>query len=134
MDVAAGCFWAETYIKELRTRRRPALFLTDTREQFFVLRTLQMAITAALNSALHTISAFNLGVPGSLREVPVLLAASGWISVETSGSLQDLIRLRHNLIYEYEDVDFDGVQYALAYRLDDLLSFVAAIRERLGSA
>lgn len=44
-----------------------------------------------------------------------------------------MIRLRHNLIYDYETVDLDGAQYALIHRLDDLLSFVAAIRERLGS-
>lgn len=133
MDAVVGCSWVETYVKELRTLRRPALFTTDIREQFFVLRTLQMAITAALNSALYAIAAFNLGAPGSPREVPILLAHSGWISAESSESFQSLIRLRHNLIYEYEAVDLDGAQYAVIHCLDDLLSFVAAIRERLGS-
>lgn len=133
MDAVVGCSWVETYVKELRTLHRPALFATDIREQFFVLRGLQMAITAALNSALYAIAAFNLGAPSSPREVPILLADSGWISAENSESLQALIRLRHNLIYDYETVDLDGAQYALIHRLDDLLSFVAAIRERLGS-
>lgn len=133
MDAVVGCSWVETYVKALRTLRRPALFTTDIREQFFVLRTLQMAITAALNSALHAIASFNLGIPSSPREVPILLADSGWISAESSESFQALIRLRHNLIYEYEAVDLDGAQDALTHRLDDLLSFVAAIRERLGS-
>ena len=133
MDAVVGCSWVETYVKELRTLRRPALFTTDIREQFFVLRMLQMAITAALNSALYAIADSNLGIPRSPREVPILLADGGWISTESSESFQALIRLRHNLIYEYETVDLDGAQYAVTHSLDDLLSFVAAIRERLGS-
>jgi uncharacterized protein YutE (UPF0331/DUF86 family) len=137
MDTTAErCSLVETYVAELRTFARPDLFATDIREQRFILRTLQMAVTAALNAALYAVAAHDLGRPSNPKEVCSILAQHGWLSADTAHALQDLIQLRQSIIYDY---DSDSVtpeigNRAITQHLADLLAFVAAVRERLGAA
>lgn len=138
MDAAAveRCSLVETYVNELRTLARPDLFATDIREQRFILRTFQMAVTAALNAALHAVVLHKLGRPDRPGEIFSILLQHGWISAEISSVLQLLTQLRSDIIYGYDSASVtpEILNRIAVQHLDDLLAFVAALRGRLGAA
>jgi uncharacterized protein YutE (UPF0331/DUF86 family) len=68
-----------------------------------------------------------------LREHFDLLARAGWLSTPLVDALHDMAGFRNVLVHGYEDVDLEIVRDVVAHHLEDLLSFVAAIRRRMGA-
>jgi uncharacterized protein YutE (UPF0331/DUF86 family) len=122
----------ETYLHELRTLARLDRLLTDLKEQRFVCHTLQLAVQAVLDVASHIVSDERLGEPANLRELFVLLAQAGWIEREQVPSLQKMAGFRNLLVHEYGRIDLGIVRDVVENRLEDLESFVAAVRARAG--
>jgi uncharacterized protein YutE (UPF0331/DUF86 family) len=54
------------------------------------------------------------------------------LTTELERTLRAAVGLRDALVHGYTSVDVGIVKDVLEHRLDDLLSFVAAIRQRIG--
>lgn len=119
-------------VHELRTLARPEVLGRDLREERFVLHTLQLAIQAALDVASHIVSADRLGEPRSNAELFLFLQRGGWLSDNLVPKLRAMVGFRNVVVHGYDDVDLSIVRDILEHRLDDLLGFVAAIRDRAG--
>jgi len=121
----------ETAVTELRTLARPAAIEHDVREARFVEHTLQMAIQALLDVASHVVSDERLGEPRTNREMVAILARHGWLPSAHVPALARMIAFRNVLVHNYDTVDLAIVRDVVEHHLDDLLGFVAAIRDRM---
>lgn len=122
----------ETCVEQLRRLARPDALRSDVREERFVEHTLQVAIQSALDVASHLVSDERLGEPQTNRELFDLLVRAGRLPVELARVLRDMAGFRNVIVHGYQDVDLGVVEDVLRNHLDDLLAFVAAVRERLG--
>lgn len=120
----------ETSVQELRTLARPEQIRHDVREERFVEHTLQIAIQAALDVASHIAADNRLGEPRTNRELFDLLERYGWIPADLAASLRQMAGFRNILVHGYEIVDLAVVEEIVRNDLDDLLSFVRAIRAK----
>lgn len=123
----------EACVHELRTLGRPEEVRTDLREQRFEAYTLQVAIQAALDVAAHVVSDERLGFASKNRDYFELLVKFGWLPKELAPVLHNMVGFRNILVHGYEAVDPAVVEKVTRDHLDDLLTFVKAIRERLAS-
>jgi uncharacterized protein YutE (UPF0331/DUF86 family) len=123
----------ETCVKELRTLGDPARIRSDLREERFFEHTLQVAIQSVLDVASHIVSEERLGEPRSNHELIDLVARDGWIPPGLEVTLHRMIGFRNILVHGYESVDLAIVEDIARNRLDDLLAFASAVRERIGS-
>ena len=123
----------ETCVSELRTLSRPEAIETDVREQRFVQHTLQIAVQAALDVASHIVSDERLGEVETNRQLVGLLARAGRLPQDLAETCERMAGLRNILVHGYQSVDLAIVRDVVENRLDDLLSFVHAIRERLSA-
>lgn len=121
----------ETYVRELRELADASAIRSSVKEQRFVLHTLQLAIQAALDAASHVVSDERLGEPERNRELFALLTNAGWIPAELAAKLEEMVGFRNVLVHEYASIDLEIVRDVLETRLDDLLQFAAALRQRL---
>jgi uncharacterized protein YutE (UPF0331/DUF86 family) len=121
----------ETYVADLRRLAQPADLGRDLREERFVEHTLQLAIQAALDVASHIVSDERLGEPATNRELFELLRRNRYVPDELAATLRNMAGFRNVLVHGYDAVDLDIVRDILERRLDDLLSFVEAVRARL---
>ena len=121
----------ETCVTELREIARPEIIDQDVREERFVSHTLQLAIQAALDVASHIVSDKRLGEPRTNRELFDLLAKSNWLSPEATQTMRNMAGFRDILVHGYQTVDVAILRNIVESRLDDLLSFVAAVRSRV---
>jgi uncharacterized protein YutE (UPF0331/DUF86 family) len=120
----------ETALSDLARLARPDRLESDLLQRRFVEHTLQIAIQAALDVALHVVADERLGEPRTNREVFALLAHGGWIVADLQESLARMVGFRNVLVHGYDDVDLSIVRDVLSARLGDLEAFVAAIRRR----
>jgi len=118
----------ETYVSELRRLARLGELGRDIREERFVEHTLQLAIQAALDVALHIVSDDRLGEPSTNRELFDLLARAGYITAEQAAPLRDMAGFRNVLVHGYDAVNLDVVRDIVEHHLDDLIRFVETIR------
>lgn len=123
----------ETCVQELRTLAQVDLLESDVREARFIEHTLQLAIQAALDVAGHIVSAERLGEPTTNQELFLLLARAGWVDGARAPALRAMAGFRNVLVHGYVDVDRAVVRDVVVNHLDDLLTFVAAIRARLNA-
>lgn len=121
----------ETCVQELRTLARPSEVTTDRVQERFVEHTLQIAIQAVIDVASHIVSDERLGEPRTNRELVDLLERDRWIAPDLGLTMRRMVGFRNIVVHGYEVVDLDIVRDIVEHRLDDLLSFVAAIRARL---
>jgi uncharacterized protein YutE (UPF0331/DUF86 family) len=124
----------ETCVRELKTLAHPDEVRTDIREQRFEAHTLQIAIQAALDVAAHISSDERLGEPDTNRALFESLSQHGWIPAELLPTLRGMVGFRNILVHGYETVDPGVIEQVVRQNLNDLLAYVRAIRERLGSA
>ena len=124
----------ETYVSELRRLARPAELGQDVREERFIEHTLQLAIQAGLDVALHIVSDDRLGEPSTNRELFDLLARAGYITSAQAAPLRDMAGFRNVLVHGYDTVDLDIVRDIVEHHLDDLLQFADAIRASMDRA
>ena len=121
----------ESCLSDLRRLARPDLLASDVREQRFVEHTLQIAIQAALDVASQIVSDRRLGEPRTNRELFDLLERDGWLDATLTATLRNMAGFRNVLVHGYDDVDLAIVGDLLANHLDDLLAFIAAVRQRI---
>lgn len=123
----------ETSVKELRTFANPAAIYGDIREERFIKYTLQIAIQAMLDTASHIVSDEQLGEPETNRGMIDLLERHAWVPSDLAQRLRNMVGFRNILVHGYEVVDLGIVETIVTSHLDDLLTFVQAIRKRLAS-
>jgi uncharacterized protein YutE (UPF0331/DUF86 family)/predicted nucleotidyltransferase len=123
----------ETYVKELHTLARPAEILHDVRERRFAEHTLQIAIQAALDIASLMVSDDRLGEPSSNRALFELLEQHGWIDGMLAMTLKNMVGFRNLVVHGYAAVDPRLVKDVVENHVDDLLLFVAAIRQKVNT-
>ncbi len=123
----------ETCVADLRRLARTELLREDIKEERFVVHTLQLAIQATLDVASHIVSSDRLGEPATNRAVFDALARAKWISAEQITTLYNMSGFRNLVVHAYQAVDLEIVEDILDNKLDDLLSFCVAVRQRLGS-
>lgn len=121
----------ETYVNELRTLADPGRLRTDVKEQRFVTHTLQMAVQAALDTASHIVADERLGEPATNRELFTLLERASWLGTELAARLRNMAGFRNVIVHGYATLELAVVEDVLASRLDDLLDFASAVRERM---
>jgi uncharacterized protein YutE (UPF0331/DUF86 family) len=105
----------------------------DLREERFIAHTLQLAIQAALDVASHIVSERRLGEPVSNRQMFDLLARDGWLAPALASMLGNMAGFRNILVHGYQEVDNAILRDVVECRLEDLLTFVALIREKLAA-
>lgn len=123
----------EACVRELRTLGDPALIRSDLRQERFVEHTLQIAIQSVLDVASHIVSEERLGEPRTNQELIDLLARQGWIPARIEAPLHQMIGFRNVLVHGYDEVDLAVVEDVARHRLDDLLAFAGAVRERIAA-
>ena len=121
----------ETCVGELRRLSRPEQLEEDVKEARFVEHTLQITVQAALDAASHIVADDRLGEPRTNRELFDLLRRAGWFSEQLASTLRQMVGFRNIVVHGYQIVDVEIVKDILENRLDDLLDFVGAVRERL---
>ena len=121
----------ETCVADLRRLANPALLGQDVREERFVEHTLQIAIQAALDVASHLVSDLRLGEPRTNRELFDLLERGRLLDPALTLTLRNMVGFRNVIVHGYDTVDLAIVRDVLENRLDDLLSFVAVVRQRM---
>jgi uncharacterized protein YutE (UPF0331/DUF86 family) len=131
--VAKRLAFIETCVRELREIARPELITTDVREERFIIHTLQLAIQAALDVASHIVADERLGEPENNAQLFRLLVINHWLPETLGDSLRAMAGFRNVLVHGYQSVDKSLVRDVVEHRLDDLLTFVSAIRVRLVS-
>jgi len=129
--VAKRLAFIETCVRELREIARPELIATDVREERFIIHTLQLAIQAALDVASHIVADERLGEPENNAQLFRLLIINRWLPESLGDSLRAMAGFRNVLVHGYQSVDKALVRDVVEHRLDDLLTFVSAIRDRL---
>jgi uncharacterized protein YutE (UPF0331/DUF86 family) len=129
--VAKKLAFIGTCMRELQDLARPNLIETDIREERFIVHTLQIAIQAALDVASHIVSDDRLGEPENNRQLFEILIKNGWVPSTLAESLRAMVGFRNILVHGYQSVDPALVREVVEHRLDDLLAYCAAIRERL---
>jgi uncharacterized protein YutE (UPF0331/DUF86 family) len=122
----------ETFVSELRGLARPDLVVTDLRERRFVEHTLQLAIQAVLDTASHIVSDERWGEPESYAELLSTLATHGVIPAALAPRLRQMAGFRNLLVHGYAKVDPEIVARIASSDVQDLLEFVAAVRQSLG--
>jgi len=121
----------ETCVADLRRLARPSELSHDLREERFVEHTLQIAIQAALDVASYIVSDARLGEPRTSRELFDLLERAEWIPPPLAATLRNMVGFRNVLVHGYDDVDLGIVRDVVEHKLEDLLEFVALVRNRL---
>jgi uncharacterized protein YutE (UPF0331/DUF86 family) len=120
----------ETSVRKLREVPLER-FDTDEYAQGYVLYTLQMAIHAAIDVALHIISDERAGEPKSYGDTFMLLAQRRIIPAELAAQLKRMAGMRNIIAHVYADIELPEVRDAVENRLGDLLTFVSLIRPLL---
>lgn len=124
----------ESSVKELRSFADLAAIYDDIREERFIKYTLQIAIQAMLDAASHIVSDEQLGEPETNRGIIDLLERHSWVPADLAERLRNMVGFRNILVHGYDIVDLRIVESIVTGNLDDLLTFVQAIRRRLASA
>jgi uncharacterized protein YutE (UPF0331/DUF86 family) len=118
-----------TCVTQLRTLAQPDAIEHDVREERFVEHTLQLAIQAAIDVALHIVADERLGEPATNRDLFELLRRGGWVGAEQVAPLGNMASFRNVLVHGYAEVDVGIVKDVVLHHLDDLLDFVHSIRQ-----
>lgn len=121
----------ETCLMELRTLSRPDALEADVKERRFVEHTLQLCLQAVQDVASHIVADGRLGEPSTNQQLFSLLQGAGWIDAQLATALRAAIGFRNVLVHGYTTVDLNIVRDVLSHNLDDIVSFVGAVRTRL---
>jgi uncharacterized protein YutE (UPF0331/DUF86 family) len=121
----------ETCVDDIRRLANLELIESDIREERFVSHTLQLAIQAALDVASHLVSDMRLCEPETNRELFSLLHEGLGIPDVLVDTLARMAGFRNILVHGYQALDRQILRHVAEHNLDDLNSFVNAVRTRL---
>ena len=130
-QIENGRYAMQMLAHDLRRLANPARLEHDVREERFVEHTLQIAIQAAIDIASHIVSDLRLGEPRTNRALFDLLERGGLLEAPLASTLRNMVGFRNVIVRGYDAVDLGVVRDVLEHRLDDLLTFVAAVRAQL---
>jgi uncharacterized protein YutE (UPF0331/DUF86 family) len=88
-----------------------------------ILLNLQRACEAAIDLAMHLVSARRLGIPQESREAFDLLREAGLLSPQLSETMRRMVGFRNVAVHDYRKLDLAIVQSILDRHLDDFLAF-----------
>jgi uncharacterized protein YutE (UPF0331/DUF86 family) len=77
------------------------------------------------------VSDLRLGEPRTNRALFELLERGGVLAAPLASTLRNMVGFRNVIVHGYDAVDLAVVRDVLEHRLDDLLTFVGAVRARL---
>ncbi len=120
-------------IERARTERAAAgsSFATDfTRQDAAILNVLR-ACESAVDIANMLVRKRRLGLPNEMKDSFALLERAGLVSTDLSKRLQKMIGFRNIAVHQYRDLDLAIVDAVIRNNLDDLLTFVEAVRAHL---
>ena len=122
----------ETCLRDLAEIADSSRIENDIRERRFIEHTLQIAIQATLDVASHIVASDRLGEPSTNQALFESLGNGGWVEPSLGQELRKMAGFRNVLVHGYVTVDPVIVRDVLENRLQDLESFVASIRRKLG--
>lgn len=99
-----------------------------TRQDAIVLN-LQRACEAAIDLAMHVVSAHRLGVPKMTREAFQMLADARLVSADIAHRMKKMVGFRNIAVHDYQALDLAILQHICDARLDDFTEFVQELRE-----
>lgn len=120
----------ESSVAELRQVSLDTLESSRERRAY-VLYTLQMAIKAAIDIALHITTEERAGEPRSYGDAFMVLARHQLLPAELATELKQMAGMRNVIAHQYLDIDLARVRRAVEQDLGDLLTFVSLIRPLL---
>jgi uncharacterized protein YutE (UPF0331/DUF86 family) len=94
-------------------------------------RYLYLALQATIDMGEAVISYKGFRKPSTMTEIFHILNEEGMITRELLESLVKMVGFRNVIAHDYERVDYDIVMDALHHKLDDIVSFLKQISERL---
>lgn len=104
-------------------------FLSDRNRQDIVCFNLIQAIQGCADLANHLVSDQGWGIPGSYSESIETLVREKVITPQQGETYRQMIAFRNRLAHEYAEIDFKEVYEIMTTQLNDLDSFIAAIRD-----
>ncbi len=114
----------------LARRRRPAaaeVLATDVDRRDALALALLVAVSEAVDVAMHVCTDEGWGVPDSQRAGFEMLAAHGVIPAELARTLAGVAQVRNRIAHGYASMDHERLWAELPSGLDALDAFVAAI-------
>jgi uncharacterized protein YutE (UPF0331/DUF86 family) len=101
-------------------------------QRAFAERLLQTAIQAVLDVASAIVTEERLPEPVRNTQLFERMRDAGWLTAEQAETCRKMAGFRNVVVHAHLDVDPEIVRDVLEHRLDDLLDFVRAVRDRLG--
>jgi uncharacterized protein YutE (UPF0331/DUF86 family) len=89
------------------------------------------ACEAAVDLANMLIRSRRLGLPSEMKESFALLERGGFIPMDLSERLQNMIGFRNIAVHQYRKLDLSIVESVIRRNLDDLLMFAEAVRSQI---
>lgn len=89
------------------------------------------ACESAVDLANMLIRSRRLGLPSEMRESFALLERGGFIPVDLSQRLQNMVGFRNIAVHQYKKLDLAIVESVIRKGLEDLLIFAEAVRPHL---
>ena len=108
--------------------RDPENLRNITRQDSVVLN-LQRACEAAIDLAMHIVSARRLGVPKMTRDAFQMLADARLVSGDVTHRMKKMVGFRNIAVHDYQAIDLAILQHICDARLDDFNEFVQELRE-----
>ncbi len=99
----------------------------DLTRQDSVLLNLQRACEAAIDLAMHLVSARRLGIPQESREAFDLLRDAGLLAPDLSEAMRRMVGFRNVAVHDYRKLDLAIVQSILDRHLGDFLAYTRAV-------
>lgn len=89
------------------------------------------ACEAAVDLANMLIRSRRLGLPSEMKESFALLERGGFIPMDLSERLQNMIGFRNVAVHQYRKLDLSIVESVIRRNLDDLLMFAEVVRSQI---
>lgn len=102
-----------------------------TRQDAIVLNLLR-ACEAAIDSAMHVVRIYRLGVPQRSRDAFEMMSRAELLDATLGTRLQAMVGFRNIAIHRYREIELPILQAILERRLDDLRRFAVRLIELAG--
>ena len=101
--------------------------LHDQDVQDICVLNLERAIQAAVDLAVHVVTANRWGLPETMKSGFRILREHGVVSADLSARLASMVGFRNIAVHAYQDLDLDLLKAVVAGHLGDLEAFCAAV-------
>jgi uncharacterized protein YutE (UPF0331/DUF86 family) len=102
-------------------------FLSNYTKQDSVILNLERISQAAIDIATHIIRVRNLSLPNSSRELFEILYNNGYITKQTSVSMQKMVGFRNIAVHDYQNLNIEIVINIITNHIGDFDKYVSEI-------